>query len=359
MRKALLVGTLSIAVALSLSGIALAFHDGGVAYCGGCHTMHNSQDGQPVDPNAPNGNSWLLKDETPSDVCLSCHTQTGTTSNGRYVLSANMLAPQSEQGAGDFVFLLEDNLNDGHNGHLTANFIPGYKGGHSIVAPSKNLAADPTFTMGPGGSFPSSILGCTSCHDPHGNEHMRLLNTTGPIQDGLYTFTNPAPEAAGISTSSAESNANHTAYQGGMSEWCSNCHADFHNSTHNLHPSGSTLTGEEATRYGIYAGTANQNGGDPTASYLAMVPFEDPAMTITSAGGPTANSKVMCLTCHRAHATTGPDIGRWDFKITVWSEEGVESGSWAMPNPYAGSGADQRSLCNKCHNKDEGDELNP
>ncbi|RKZ16114.1 cytochrome C, partial [bacterium] len=39
---------------------AAAFHDGGVAHCNGCHTMHNSQDGTLVDPDSPNGNPWLL-----------------------------------------------------------------------------------------------------------------------------------------------------------------------------------------------------------------------------------------------------------------------------------------------------------
>jgi len=35
-------------------------------------------------------------------------------------------------------------------------------------------------------------------------------------------------------------------------------------------------------------------------------------------------------------------------------EDGVESGSFAMTNPY---GSNQRSMCNKCHNKDAGDAL--
>ena len=51
----------------------LAFHDHGVADCAGCHTMHNSEDGALVDPDSPNGNAWLLRDATPSDVCLGCH----------------------------------------------------------------------------------------------------------------------------------------------------------------------------------------------------------------------------------------------------------------------------------------------
>ena len=32
-------------LAMGFSGNALAFHDGGVANCDGCHTMHNSKGG--------------------------------------------------------------------------------------------------------------------------------------------------------------------------------------------------------------------------------------------------------------------------------------------------------------------------
>ncbi len=364
MRKTLLISLLCMSVTALLSGTAFAFHEEGVAYCGGCHTMHNSQDGQPVDPNSPGGNLWLLKDETPSDVCLSCHSQsTASSIRGRDVLSLDPLNPNPEVGGGDFVFQLEDNINDGHNGGQTANWIPGYKDGHSIVAPSKGLIEDPTLTIAPGGDFPSWGLGCTSCHDPHGNEDFRLLHGIGEIQDGLYDFTYPAPTAVGIAlitgASGAETQTNHTAYQAGMSEWCANCHGDFHNSGDLVHPSGSSIAGDEVQIYNQYNGTGDQTGGNPATAYLPQVPFEDDAMTVSSTAGPTGGSKVMCLTCHRSHATSGPDAGRWDFKVTFLEEDGVESGSFALPNPYAAQTAEQRSLCNKCHNKDEGDALNP
>jgi hypothetical protein len=77
-------------------------------------------------------------------------------------------------------------------------------------------------------------------------------------------------------------------------------------------------------------------------------------MSITSTEGPSATSRVMCLTCHRAHATSAPNAGRWDFNVTLLDEDGHESGSYALPNPYDGN---QRSLCNKCHSKDEFDHL--
>ena len=70
-----------------------------------------------------------------------------------------------------------------------------------------------------------------------------MLHGAGPVQDGLYTFTNPAPTATAINMNGgAESQTNHTAYQSGMSAWCANCHGNFHNNnTQLIHPSGVVL----------------------------------------------------------------------------------------------------------------------
>lgn len=349
MRKSLLSILLSLCTMALFAGVASAFHDAGVAHCNGCHTMHNSEDGTYVDPDSPTGNAWLLKDETPSDVCLSCHA-TGLGA----VFGADPLAPPPEKGGGNFAFLLEDNLNDGHNGAL--NPIGGDAAGHNIVAPSLGAAADATLSTSPGGTFPASELGCSSCHDPHGNDSFRLLHGAGEVQDGLYTFSNAAPEASGLSIFfGSESQSNHTAYNSGMSAWCANCHGDFHNSGNLVHPSGESIGGSISTTYNLYNGTEDQTGGAQATAYLAEVPFEDAANTTSSTAGPSASSQVSCVTCHRAHATSAPNAGRWDFNVTLLEEDGLESGSYAIPDPYASP--NQRSLCNKCHNQDEDDHI--
>lgn len=357
MRKVLL---LAMVLCFVLAGTSFAFHDAGVADCAGCHTMHNSQDGTLVDPDSPDGNPWLLVDANPSDVCLSCHA-----SRLGEVFGTDPLAPPRLIGAGNFAFLLEDNINDGHGGGDTLadgsweNAIPGAQGGHSIIAPSMGVGADPVLTAAPGGTFPASQLGCSSCHDPHGNTNFRMLYGATSIQDGLYTFTNAAPTAEGgpsLFFGGGESQTLHTGYQGGMSAWCGNCHGDFHNNnTKLIHPSGSTIGGSIATNYNLYNGTDAITGGVAASAYLAEVPFEDAANTATSTAGPTAASQVMCLTCHRAHATSAPDMGRWDFGVTLLHEDGDESGSYEIPDPY--SSINQRSLCNKCHVKDVNDHL--
>ena len=350
MKKVLLLAT---GLCFVLAGSAWAFHDDGVAYCGGCHTMHNSQNGVLVDPDSPNGNDYLLKDATPSDLCLNCHA----TSRGA-VFSVDVLNP-AVRTAGNFIFLLEDNLNDGHGGGDSANFIPGDAAGHNLNAPGHGLSADLTLSSAPGGTFNSSWMGCSSCHDPHGNANFRLLYGARSIQDGLYSFSNAAPVAVGASYNSIETNSNHTAYKSGMSQWCANCHTDFHNTDYPStlkHPSGEALGASIAAAYNAYNGTSDQTGGAIATAYLAAVPFEDldTLYTTSSTRGPSSSAKVMCLTCHRAHASSAPDAGRWEFKVTGLAEDGAESGSYAIPNPYD---AYQRSLCNKCHVKDADDVL--
>lgn len=354
MRKVMLF---MLGIIFVMAGSSFAFHDAGVAHCNGCHTMHNSENGQLIDPDSPNGNAWLLKDATPSDVCLSCHASDHLGG----VMGTDPLAPPPLKGAGNFVYLLEDNLNDAHGGGDTltdgswANPIPGDAAGHNIVAPSMGVAADASLSSAPGGSFPSSQLGCSSCHDPHGNESFRMLYSAGPVQDGLYTFTNPAPDAQGLSVFfGSETQTSHTAYQGGMSAWCGNCHGDFHaNNTKLIHNSGMVLGASVAQTYNLYNGTVDLTGGVQATAYLADVPFDDAANTTTGTAGPSASSQVMCLTCHRAHASSAPNAGRWDFSVTLLDEDGVNSGSYAIPNPY--NEPNQRSLCNKCHAKDVND----
>jgi hypothetical protein len=311
--------------------------------------MHNSENGQLVDADSPNGNPWLLIDDSPSDVCLGCHaTRLGA------VFGSDPLAPPTERGAGNFVFLLEDNLNDGHGGASAP--IDGDAAGHNLNAPGHGLSADGTLLSAPGGTFNGAIMGCSSCHDPHGTADYRLLYGAGRLVQDTYTFTHPAPDAVGIGLSGAgESNTNHVEYNGGMSAWCGNCHGNFHdNNTQLIHPAGEAIGGSIATIYGLYNGTSNISGGNPATSYLAAVPFEDPANTVSSTAGPSASSQVSCISCHRAHASSAPNAGRWDFNIPGLAEDGHESGSYKIPNPYDGY---QRSLCNKCHKKDEFDAL--
>lgn len=329
---------------------AFGFHRGGVGNCKACHVMHESRDGLSV-AMFSSGEPGLLLEETPSDVCLRCHA----TEEGE-VFAINPQMPAMEKGGGNFIFLLEENLNDAPDG--ASNLIPGETAGHNLVAPGHGLASDGRHNVSPGGSFPAADLGCTSCHDPHGNGNFRHLYGAGPVQGGLTVFSSPAPRAEGIGLGgTAESNGQHTAYQSGMSDWCGNCHGRYHDDfqtpvvpgggTPLEHPSDEPLDSEIRDQYNIYNGDDDSSGGSQAIAYLAAVPFEDATSTTTSTLGPSGGGRVMCLTCHRAHASSSPAAGRWDFRVGLLSQDGLVSGSFPIPNPFNSS--NQGTLCSKCH----------
>lgn len=320
---------------------AVAFHDGGSAHCGGCHIAHDSQDGisQPAGGLYSEG---LLKAETPSDLCLSCHADSVGT-----VFGQDPLTPYPERGGGNFIFLLEDNLNDSPT---LPGVIPGDAAGHNVEAPGHGLTTDSRWSTSPGGGFPAFEMECTSCHDPHGNTNFRMLYGVGSVQGGLFSFTRPAPEAVGTDLISREATTNHTAYRSGVSDWCGNCHGRFHQGGppgEFRHNSDIALGGQTSARYNSYNGDSDPTGGAMATAYLPQVPFEDSAARVDSASGAFVSSRVMCLSCHRAHASSAPAAGRWDFNVDKLSEDGVLSGSYALPDPYADPA--QGSLCQKCH----------
>jgi len=333
----------AVVAILGLADHASAFHEKGVANCNGCHLTHtgDNSDATLVGPSADGG---LLIAESPSDVCLVCHAE-----NLGSVLGNNPLAPPPERGAGNFVFLLEDNINDAPGG--TTHPVPGNAAGHNLLAPGHGLQPDPRYSIAPGGTFPASRLGCTSCHDPHGNASFRMLNGVGPVMDGSFTFTRAAPQAVGLDIHSApETDGRHTAYRRGMSDWCGNCHGPYHQGAGGssfAHPIDRALGATVSARYNLYDGDDHPTGGLETRAYLAEVPFEDPSSTTSGTAGPDPGSRLMCLSCHRAHASSAPAAGRWDFGVSLLADDGKASGSWPIPNPYGTP--DQGPLCSKCH----------
>ena len=135
--------------------------------------------------------------------------------------------------------------------------------------------------------------------------------------------------------------------------------------------------------YNSYVATGKFTG-NVSAAYDPLVPFERgvttassalPAPTdpVTAGVGVDGRSRVMCLTCHRAHASAFSNALRWDqteaFIAETWISLGSNVPATAVPyykhgvaidvadagtgNPFTdGYGEFQRSLCNKCHVQD-------
>ncbi len=448
---------------LGMYGTSYAYHDGGVAYCEGCHTMHNSINNAPVSVNGSvttqfNGNTYLLKGTDQSSTCLNCHYTTGATPNGYHVMSsanAGGAVPTQRTPGGDFAWLrIPDTSAANTYGGMATNQAT--HRGHNIVAADFGMGVSTVYTAAPGGTYPSADLRCSSCHDPHARARVsssyqivnaaigqavgpiiasgsygttlpgsdssgngavgvyRLLGGAGYLPDSISTdvtlsFANPSPFAFAPSTYNRTEAATDTrvAYGSGMSEWCSNCHTKIHNPNYaggvNEHPTGNgnpgaLLTNNDdaqlnvtiAQAYNAYVKSGDLTGNQAT-SYLSMVPYEEGlamnaanyatlASHVTtsgpSAGPSTGSENVMCLSCHRAHASGLPYSLRWnatsaEFLTLDGAYPGVDGttaeqkgGQYNLGYTQAQMQATfydrpatvwasyQRSLCNKCHARD-------
>ncbi len=418
-------------------GNAYAFHSGGVAECEGCHSMHNSLENKANVTGKPQftGGPYLLKASDQSGACLNCHNQPDVAPTGYHISTDGSLVGPGLQGpieqtpGGDFAWL---KMTRPITIRGTASTYEADRSGHNIVAIDYLYTADKLNTAAPGGTYLAANLACSSCHDPHG-KYRRLVdgtqattgaptytsgsygaNPTAALAVGVYRllggpgyapksypavpFTAASPDAVAPSSyngtnGTAQGTKDTVAYGRGMSEWCGNCHPKMHNDTYvsgnaagTVHPAGNgaKLTPAIIANYVAYVSSGIMTGTG--ANYSAMAPFEYgvtdslPATITTLAGyrtapsAPNASSNVLCLSCHRAHASGFESMTRYNlanefmtiadasgapiydpnttenkinYGLTPAQQQNAYNGRPASVfGPYA------RDYCNKCHAKD-------
>jgi len=369
---------------MGFAGSAMAFHGGGVAHCDGCHSMHSSADNPRV--GSPTS-ADLMKGSDASSTCLNCHSG----SAGSYHIATANGGTMSQ--GGDFFWVKTDySYSNGRGGVVTS---VGESHGHNIVAADYQFIADGTNATAPGGTMLSGTLGCTSCHDPHGqvaggtDAGSAAISVSGsygaadPVDgsihgnyrllgdDGYNLITSAAPVARANGSSGVR-----VQYGTGMSDWCLSCHSAFADNV-NMHPTDIPVP---MATYNGYVKTGDFTGVVATA-YDELVPFErgvddgsllaDVATAAYTVGVEDANDVITCLTCHRAHGSAFENGLRWDPTTELIAESGIlkTDGTGnvgalmaAGAKPYYANGAavdvavkygdHQRSLCNKCHAKD-------
>ncbi len=412
---------LAAVMVMGLTGSAFAFHDGGVAVCEGCHSMHNSLGGEnntvagsdqsgastlngPADTATQSNTEFLLKGSDQSSTCLNCH---GSNANGSYHVLTTQLTkgtglPLNYTPGGDFGWLqaIAGSANTA-NTEIISN-------GHHIIAKDFGLTVSSMATA-PGGNYPSGSLACSSCHDPHGR--YRQDTTTGAISgpstpgaaigaivasgsypyatsdgttvgvyrllggvgyepksmngSGVTPFGAASPIAVAPKTynfTDGEATAEvRVAYGSGMSEWCANCHPGMLNSgktsgatDKHRHPAGAGATMDGlggdvagsgggtstiADNYNSYVKSGDMSG---TKQYTSLIPIElNNGASRNSIGAFASNNKavgaqdtnlvasastsVMCLSCHRAHATGFDSMTRFDVQ-----NEFIDQRDWQL-----------------------------
>jgi predicted CXXCH cytochrome family protein len=162
--------------------------------------------------------------------------------------------------------------------------------GHNILSVDRDLGLTP-----PGGA-PLDDFGCLSCHDAHDNGNFRSLKK---ITNGYTTWV----EAL------ADPNYRQNTYITGINDFCGACHQHFNRTGSSRgtrgwrqHPVGITIAGAQHADF----------------SHWSRLPDR-----ITQAEYPSGSSsdlrgaRLICLSCHRAHASPYQNALRWDYSQNV------------------------------------------
>jgi hypothetical protein len=206
---------------------------------------------------------------------------------------------------------------------------------------------------------------------------------------------NPSPDAVAPSTynRSEATGQTHVAYGRGMAEWCANCHGKMLENGYTsgmpglVHPAGNSakIPAAIVANYNSYVSSGIMTNTDVTKAYSTLAPFElgtgdytvlKPLAvnTDTLDQSMTTNSNVMCLSCHRAHASGFPSMTRYFLEnefMTIadasnaaaydssttsgtinYGKNVAEQQAAYYGRPASVFGPYARDYCNKCHAKD-------
>jgi hypothetical protein len=314
---------------LSVPLILLYFHEASAMVtggnCGDCHTVHNSQNGEPVAYQLSSDLSGFVTDSSPNQMllisdCVGCHTSTGSSTIVNDVpIIFNTNTYSNTLAGGNFNHIISDDTK-GHNVS-------------TIKEQDVNLGLTP-----PGGTIMDAQLTCAGNFGCHGDrtagsdEYIVMKGThhsndTGGITGGSvglsYRFLNNILGKEDNDWEQDNINTSHNEYKGStgsatdtISFLCSECHGDFHTwvggpskvgtaSPWLRHPTDIALKGS-----GEYASYTSYNMIVPVARPNPdSVPDTDKVIPGTDI--------IMCLTCHRAHASPYFKLLRWDYKSST------------------------------------------
>lgn len=342
MRRAVGCG-IGCVLALVMPGDAAAKVSGP---CVNCHTMHNSQGGNPVAYVMQSGSKVFVSAPNPGLLntdCVGCHQGVNTSGSIPYVFNItqpNYGTTGTEAGtdtlAGGNFFWTAASDRAGHN-------VSG------ITAQDVKLGTTP-----PGGTnmnFRLTCAGTYGCHgvtaqtDPtramYGAHHgagltgwqdgttlaksYRFLDGVQGVEDSDYEFQ---PTSTAHNKYYGVNRGTETEIPAGtISSHCARCHGNFHNGSGKIasgtfgssgvwlrHPtdfdmSSARTRNPEYDSYNIQAGAGNPY------SVVAPVATADKTATINTGVYKQANDAIiMCLSCHRGHGTPYNSILRWNYR---------------------------------------------
>jgi hypothetical protein len=304
--------------------------------CSNCHTMHSSQSSAPQEWTEK---GWIPGTANPAllvATCIGCHSSTtaGTILYGNTPIVLNTLTPTAPLAGGNFYYINPDDPTGHANGHNVAGID----------------VADVTLGfMPPGGTSLGSQLRCSGTYGCHGHNGRQSGDSavedetqaikgahhgddTPPLEGSLTDVARNYRFLLGIKGTEDDdweqdnTNTSHNEYKGytssatdTISYLCAECHGKFH-----------TWVGGPGE-----VGTASPWFRHPTDIALKLT-GEYSAYTIYDMKAPVARPEdnytgdptnvrpgtdiLMCLSCHRAHASPYFKMVRWDYKSANLSD---------------------------------------
>jgi Doubled CXXCH motif (Paired_CXXCH_1) len=349
--------------------------------CSGCHTMHNSQDNQPMRFDTQSEPlPQLLRGD-----CYGCHAQgrsDALVSVGIDVVpQVYHTDPAYDLAGGNFAYI------DGTKGEAASDAK-----GHNI-ADLWGMGEDETLSTPPGGFTTSSsstgdhpgdrinssqlkCAGTTGCHGNrnsgisgyegitgahHNNANGSITQGTTDIEPGQgYRFLlgvngyedsdwqyNPSStdhnEYAGKGTpiqfsgcwspTACHGNGGVRPPRGTMAEYCATCHGNFHTLETNLGGGLSSGIGTGSSPFIRHPSDLSIPAVGEYATYTSYLTITPVArIELDYEAGPSdlvspGRDAVFCLSCHVAHASPYPDMLKWDYATMEVGNGGDATGT--------------------------------
>jgi predicted CXXCH cytochrome family protein len=361
MRKIIIIGFVAFLSLILAYGFAIA-----AGSCASCHTMHYSQNGaRPVNAAAGGPFDMLLV----ANGCWGCHGQ-GTSDN---ILGTGDTLPQvwhsnaTDLAGGNFAYVTGLKTRDATDAGATKDTV-----GHNVIDIGSTYLEDTipnvAASFPPGdqhGNYTAGLIRSTftcagkfGCHGDRIVEgELNAMKGAHHVNDSIlkfgagFTLTNQGSTVGlsyrfllgvkGAEDSKWQANATssvHNEYFGAttqatssatspagstISGLCAECHGNFHGATETgspqpwlRHPTDFQLPSATAKEYWNY--------NPDTHTYNLDAPLARPVGFFTNAlasssdtgvpNGVTTNAIVMCLSCHKAHASANADILRWNYE---------------------------------------------
>jgi hypothetical protein len=309
--------------------------------CYNCHTMHNSQGGSAVAKDdsgsltvTPYGSLLIYS-------CVGCHSKTDAATwkdsftNAPIVLNTNEPTYGAKGlAAGNFYYVSGTTDNTGHN----------------VFSNNPDNTPPALGNTPPGGTALTAQLRCAGtwgCHGHNGRQggDTAVDDQTGAMK-GAHHGDDTPPLAASLTDVSKNyrfllgikgkedsdweydnTNTSHNEYQGSTSSatntisyLCGECHGKFHTwiggasevgtaSPWLRHPTDILLPSDASKEYKNYT----------SYSMVAPLARPDPDNVANTTVVTPGTDIIMCLSCHRAHASPYFKMMRWDYKSSSLS----------------------------------------